>query len=323
MGELTRIRGVVTAVLTPIDRQGNPDLERLQRHIRQLERDGSNAVLVMGTTGEGPSFSVAEREDLLAAAIGAAGKMEVMAQTGCASLADTIRLTRHAFDLGLRSVTIMPPFFFKGVSEDGLFAYYSQILDTAVPSWGRVMLYHIPQVTQVPISIRLVEMLLEKDETRITGIKDSAGDLDHLRVYCTLFPQLSIFTGNDQLILEALKVGAAGCVTGVVNVFAAMAAEIIQAFSSGNPEAEDLQSQFTAVWKILEHYQPYTTLLKALLALRYQDAGWMSVRPPLDPMAQVRFEEMIAQLQRLDLPEMFNWIRQADLSRLELRESVP
>ena len=318
MRDLTKIQGVVTAVLTPVDRQGNPDLDRLQRHLRQLERDGSDAVLIMGTTGEGPSFSVAERETVLEAAARAAGKMQVMAQTGCASLADTLSLTRHAFTLGLQSVTIMPPFFFKGVSDDGLYAYYSQVLDEAVPAWGKLMLYHIPQVTQVPISIRLVEMLLEKDEVRIAGIKDSAGDISHLRDYCVHFPQLSIFTGNDQLILEALKVGAAGCVTGVVNLFAAMAGEIIRAFSSGDPGADRLQRQFTAVWQVLDGYQPYTTLLKGLLALRYQDPGWMAVRAPLDPMAPARLAEMIARLQELDLPEAFGWIRQADPGRLAL-----
>ena len=238
MRDLTRIQGVVTAVLTPVDRQGNPDLDRLERHLRQLERDGSDAVLMMGTTGEGPSFSVSERETVLEAAAQAAGKMQVMAQTGCASLVDTLSLTRHAFTLGLQAVTIMPPFFFKGVSDEGLYAYYSRVLDEAVPAWGKLMLYHIPQVTQVPISIRLVEMLLEKDESRIAGIKDSAGDISHLRDYCVHFPRLSVFTGNDQLILEALKVGAAGCVTGVVNLFAAMAGEIIRAFSSGDPGAD-------------------------------------------------------------------------------------
>ena len=321
MRDLTRIEGVVTAVLTPINQLGKPDLERLQRHIRQLEKDGSNAVLVMGTTGEGPSFSLAEREAVLVSAIEAAGKMQVLGQTGCASLTDTINLTRQAFSHDIRAVLILPPFFFKGVSDNGLYTYYSRILDDAIPSWGKLMLYHIPQVTHVPISIRLVEMLLKMDNTRISGIKDSEGSIDHLRDYCDHFPQLSIFTGNDQLILDSLKAGAAGCVTGVVNVFAAMAVDIFQAYSTGNPGAEDLQQQLTEIWRVLEHYQPYTTLLKALLTLRYEDSGWMSVRAPLDPMSHTLLGEMIVELQNLDLPKAYDWIRQADLSRLELKES--
>lgn len=322
MNDMTRIEGVVTAVLTPIDRQGKPDLGRLQRHIRQLERDGSNAILLMGTTGEGPSFSLAEREAVHASAIGAAGKMQVLAQTGCASLTDTIHLTRQAFAHGIRTVTILPPFFFKGVSDNGLFTYYSRILDEAIPSWGRLMLYHIPQVTQTPISIRLVEMLLNKENIRIEGIKDSSGSIEHLRDYCNIFPQLSILTGNDQLILESLKAGATGCVTGVANVFAAMAGDIVRAFSCGNPEAVELQRQLTAIWRVLDRYQPYTTLLKALLTLRYEDPGWISVRPPLDPMPHALFGEMIAELQRINLPEAYNWIQQANVSRSELKEST-
>ena len=322
MNDLTRIEGVVTAVLTPIDPLGKPDLERLQRHIRQLDKDGSNALLLMGTTGEGPSFGLAEREAILVSAIEAAGKMQVMAQTGCASLADTVQLTRQAFAHGIQTVTIIPPFFFKGVSDTGLYAYYSQILDEAIPSWGRLMLYHIPQVTQVPISIGLVEMLLNRENTRVAGIKDSSGSIEHLREYCDHFPQLSIFTGNDHLILESLKAGAVGCVTGVVNVFTSLAVEIVQAFSSGNPEAEELQREFTAIWRVLERYQPYTTLLKALLALRYEDPGWISVRPPLERMLPAPLEEMIAELQSFELPEAYDWIRQADARKLGLKETI-
>ncbi len=320
MGEPSKIHGIVTAVLTPLNRRGNPDLDRLQRHLRQLEQDGSDAVLMGGTTGEGPSLSVAERQTVLEAATRAAGKMQVIAQTGCASLADTTALTHHAFSLGLQAVTVMPPFFFKGVSDDGLYTYYSQVLD-AVPPDGSLMLYHIPQVTQVPITLNLVQKLIDRYGPRIAGIKDSAGDIRHLREYCTRFPQLSIFTGNDQLILEALQVGAAGCVTGVVNVFAGMAAEIIRVFTNGKPEAENLQRQFTAVWKILDGYQPYTTLLKALLALRYQDSGWIAVRPPLDPMAPAHLAEMVARLQALALPELYNWIRHVDPGKMVLIET--
>jgi 4-hydroxy-tetrahydrodipicolinate synthase len=305
-----RIQGVVTAVLTPFEQSGRPNLDQMQRHIRVLEQDGSNALLMLGTTGEGPSFSITERKAILEAAIQAAGKMEVMAQTGCASLTDTIDLTRHAFKAGLHKVTIMPPFFFKGVSDDGLFEYYRQIIEEAVPIEGRLMLYHIPQVTQVPISFDLLDRLLNSYGERIAGIKDSAGDLGHLKELCKRFPQLSVFTGNDQLILEALRAGAAGCVTGVLNAFAPMATAIIKAFRSGNPEADGYQRQLTMVWKVLDRYQPYTTLLKALAALRYQDSSWLNVRAPLDPMSSEQMDHMFGELRQIDLPEAYSWICQ-------------
>jgi 4-hydroxy-tetrahydrodipicolinate synthase len=294
----------------------------LQRHISTLETDGSDAILLAGTTGEGPSFSVIERKMILEAGLPSAGRMRVMAQTGCASLTDTLDLTRHAFGLGLDVVTVLPPFFFKGVSEDGLYAYYKRVLDEAVPAHGRLMLYHIPQVTQVPITIGLVERLLEADGQRIAGIKDSAGDLRHLQEYCVRFPQLSIFTGNDQLILDALRIGAAGCVTGVVNSFASMAAAIIKAHSQDENAAQALQQKFTAVWQILDRYQPYTTLLKGLLALRYEDAQWLRVCPPLDPMPPAQLSVMLAELNQIDLPASFDWLRQAHLNPNHYKEML-
>jgi len=322
MEENKKIKGVVTAVLTPIDHSGKPDPRRLAEHIHRLEEDGTDAVLIAGTTGEGPSLSVLEREALLKTGLEAAGKMQVIAQTGCASLTDTLHLTRHAFTLGLNTVTILPPFFFKGVSDDGLYAFYQWILDEAVPPHGKIILYHIPQVTQVPISIRLVERLLETNPDRIAGIKDSAGDLDHLQKYCQAFPQLSVLTGNDQLILAGLRIGAAGCVTGVVNVFSAMAAAIIKAYRQDEPAAESLQQKFTAVWRVLEGYQPYTTLLKGLLALRYDDPGWLRVRPPLDSMPLAQLHQMIVELSRIELPPSFDWIHQTDLAGLKRLERI-
>ena len=320
MTEPKKIQGLVTAVLTPIDRQGKCDLQRLQQHVSRLEEDGSDSILLAGTTGEGPSFSIIERKMILKAGMQAAGKMRVMAQTGCASLADTLDLTQHAFRLGLEVVTILPPFFFKGVTDDGLIAFYKHVIDEAIPPHGKLMLYHIPQVTQVPISISLVERLLDRYGERIAGIKDSAGDLSHVQEYCKRFPQLSIFTGNDQLILEAMRSGAAGCVTGVVNVFTSMAAGIIKAYHQDRPEADDLQKKFTALWKILDGYQPYTTLLKGLLAVRYDDAEWLRVCPPLDAMPAEQLCRMLAELSRLELPQPYQWIGQAQRKSAELME---
>jgi 4-hydroxy-tetrahydrodipicolinate synthase len=323
MIESHHILGVVTAVLTPIDRKGLPDLGRLQNHIRVLEADGSDAILIMGTTGEGPSFSVAERKVVLEAAIQAAGKMEVIAQTGCASLVDTIDLTRHAFSSGLKKVTIMPPFFFKDVSDDGLFEFYRRLIDNGLPPAGKLMLYHIPQVTQAPISFALVDRLLYAYGERIGGIKDSDGDLDHLKELCRRFPQISVLTGNDHLILDALNAGAAGCVTGVVNGFASLAAGITRSFFSGNGNAGGSQEQLIQVWKVLRQYQPYPTLLKALAALRYQDAGWLRVRPPLDPMPLDQLERMVGELRQIELPDAYSWIHQPALISASLERKKP
>jgi 4-hydroxy-tetrahydrodipicolinate synthase len=314
MSQSSDLSGVITAVLTPIDAQGRIDTGRLQSHIRRLEAQGCAAVLLAGTTGEGPSLSLAERKTLLEAGIAAASAIKVLACTTCASLPETVEITRHAFDRGVYGVTVMPPFFFKGVSDDGLVAFYRQVLDQAVPTDGRLLLYHIPQVTGVPVSFELVARLLEAEadrgHNRVVGIKDSAGDLEHCRELCRRFPDIAVFTGNDQLILDALRCGAAGCVTGVVNVFAPLAVAIHRAFlAGGDPAADSLQSRFTRLWSVLDRYQPYPALMKAMLSVQLDDPVWLNVRPPLVPMSAARLQELLGECRALDLPEEYGWMR--------------
>jgi 4-hydroxy-tetrahydrodipicolinate synthase len=310
MSQRSDLSGVITAVLTPFDDRGRIDIGRLQSHIRRLESQGCAAALLAGTTGEGPSLSLEERKTLLEAGIAAAAGTKVLACTTCASLPETVELTRHAFDHGAYGVTVMPPFFFKGVSDEGLYAFYWEVLDQAVPGDGRLLLYHIPQVTGVPVSFELVARLLEADERRVVGIKDSAGDLEHCRELCRRFPDLAVFTGNDQLILDALRCGAAGCVTGVVNVFASLAVAIHRAFlAGGDPAADSLQSRFTRLWSVLDRYQPYPALMKALLSLQLDDPAWLNVRPPLVPMGADRLQALLGECRALDLPEEYGWMR--------------
>jgi 4-hydroxy-tetrahydrodipicolinate synthase len=307
--ERTKIRGVITAVLTPFDKMGRPDFTAYQAHIRTLEREGCNGILLLGTTGEGPSMSLEERKDLLAAGREATTKMAVMACTTCANLPETAALTRHAFEKGADAVTVMPPFFFKGVSDEGLYNFYRQVLEEAVPDDGLMMLYHIPQVTGVPVTFSLLERLIELDGRRVAGIKDSAGSLEHCQELCRCFPELMVFTGNDQFILEALRSGASGCVTGVVNVFAPMAVAIYHAHIQSDPAADELQKRFRQVWAILDGYQPYPSLLKALISLRYREDGWRRVRPPLAPLEEDRLQELLLALTQLELDERYDWIR--------------
>ncbi len=146
MTDCSELSGVITAVLTPFDAGGRPHIARLQNHIRRLEAQGCEAVLLAGTTGEGPSLSLEERKRLLEAGSAAASRLKVLACTTCASLPETIELTRHAFDRGAYGVAVMPPFFYKDISDEGLYAFYRQLLDQAVPEEGRLFLYHIPQV---------------------------------------------------------------------------------------------------------------------------------------------------------------------------------
>ena len=302
------LRGILVAVLTPFDERGRPAALPLQRHIRRLKTEGVDGVLLLGTTGEGPSLSVPERMEILEAGLEAAVGMKRLACTGSASLAETIELTRHAFRAGAQAVVVQPPFFFKDVTDDGLFEFYRQVLEEAVPDGGLLALYHIPQVTNVPIREELINRLLARYGERLASIKDSAGDLDHFRALCARYPQLQLFTGNDQFLLDALRAGGVGCVSGVANVFAPLLAAVLQAHLRGKAQADGLQARLTRAWDILQRFQPYPSLLKALLSLRDQDAGWRRVRPPLVPLPEPLLAEMARLLDEIDLPPGFSWL---------------
>lgn len=300
------LSGVIPAVATPLTEDDQPDLDMLQRHLHSLEQEGCSGVLLMGTTGEGPSFGLDERETIIREGKSAAGSMKVLAGTGCASLADAKHLTRRAFELGVDAVLVAPPFYYKDVSDAGLLAYYGRLIKEAVPEDGPVLLYHIPQITHVPISFGLLDALGAKSPAPVAGIKDSSGDLTHLMALCKREPQLRVFTGNDSHFLSALQCGAAGCITAASNAFAPIAVAVFRAFNEG-VDATHHQSKLSEVREVLGGFQPFAASIKHLLARRYGSKGW-SVRPPLLPLAPSKQQELMQQLVALDLSEWIDWI---------------
>jgi 4-hydroxy-tetrahydrodipicolinate synthase len=306
MSNSTELSGVIPAVATPLTKDDRPDLETLQEHIQTLEGEGCTGVLLMGTTGEGPSLGLEERTAIIREGRLAAGSMKVLAGTGCASLADTLHLTRRAFDLGVDAVLIVPPFYYKNITDQGLEAYYRHVLEAAVPEDGSVLMYHIPQVTQVPISVSLLGGLVAHDPERVVGIKDSSGDLVHLKVLCELDPRLRVFTGNDSHFLSALQFGAAGCITAAANAFAPLVVEVLRAHNAGE-DAETAQTMLTAVRTVLGDYQPFAASIKFLLGTRYGPKGW-NVRSPLEPLPLEKQKALMHQLSALDLSKWIDWI---------------
>ena len=300
------LSGVIPAVATPLSEDDQPDLEMLQRHLHSLEEDGCSGVLLMGTTGEGPSFGLDERETIIREGKSAAGSMKVLAGTGCASLTDTKHLTRRAFELGVDAVLVAPPLYYKDVSDAGLLAYYRRLIVEAVPEDGPVLLYHIPQMTHVPISLALLDDLAAQSDAPVAGIKDSSGDLTHLMALCEREPQLRVFTGNDSHFLSALQCGAAGCITAASNAFAPLAVAVFRVFNEGK-DAAQLQDKLSEVREVLGAFQPFAASIKHLLAKRYGSKGW-SVRPPLLPLTPRKQQELMQQLAALDLSEWIDWI---------------
>jgi 4-hydroxy-tetrahydrodipicolinate synthase len=298
MKQKSKFSGVYCAIVTPLS-HGRFDPQRFQMHIRTLAAEGCDGLLVLGTTGEGQSFDFSERGEVIAAAREVCGSMTLLAGTGCASLPDTIRATRQAYELGAQGVVLVPPFFFRNVTTPGLLEYFRLVFGEAVPTSGGAFLYHIPQVTGVPIPLPLLKQLQDVAGDKLAGVKDSSGDRANFLGLCQQFPSLRIFAGVDDLILDGLQAGAAGCITAEANMLAAPAVALYNAFKAGQ-DARQFQDMLVKARVVLPH-TPFPVALKGLLAKRYADAGWAEVRPPLVSLAAEDQSVLVEELRQLNL----------------------
>ncbi|MBP1468739.1 dihydrodipicolinate synthase family protein [Candidatus Chloroploca sp. M-50] len=294
---MAAIKGIISAMLTPfISEVGPVDYEWLPGYMRFLETGGLHGVLALGTTGEGPSMSVAERERVLDLILDHRGALAVIAGTGCVALTETIALSNYALDRGADAVLVMPPFYIKGPTEAGIVEYYRALCD-ALPADGRLMLYNIPQVTGVPITPPIIDQLLESHGTKIYGLKDSSGNWDNSKLLIDRYPQLNVFTGSDKLIALALSGGAAGAITALSSAFPRMARAVYDAHIEGG-DVQGAQARLTALRNLLD---PVNTppALKAALTWT-SDLPRTSVRLPLMPLSgeeeaalQVAYEDVM------------------------------
>lgn len=302
----TDLKGIICALVTPL-RDGKPDLHNLQRLVTTMRAEGVDGILLLGTTGEGPSFSVAERGAIIEAAKEVSGPLTIHAGTGFASLTDTIDATRRAFEIGVDSVVVIPPYYYKKVTAKGLATFYQQVLDEAVPDDGLLMLYHIPAVSGVPITTELIDRLLDIDEQRLLGVKDSSNDLPHGQELCRRYPNLRIFLGTDHVLLGGLQAGAAGCISAGANVIAPLSVQVYRTFAAGQ-DATAQQALLSQARGLLDGYQPASGMLKSLLAYRYGNDGW-DTRPPLEMASEADRDALLAAFARLDLPASMGWLR--------------
>src|SRR4051794_2718261 len=213
--------GVFCAALTPLDANLEPNREAFVGHCQRLIADGCAGIALLGTTGEANSFSTTERKALLEAAVEAGiAPSQLLPGTGVTALSETVDLTRHAVSLGVTTVVMLPPFYYKGVSDDGLFASYSEVVERVGDDRLKVILYHIPQFSAVPITFGLIERLRAHYPSVFVGIKDSAGDLSNMEAMVERFPSFAVLAGADPLMLPLLKKGGAGAITATTNLVA-------------------------------------------------------------------------------------------------------
>lgn len=299
------LRGVYAACLTPLLSDFSPALDDLAPFLAFLAQRGCHGSLVLGTTGEGPSFAPAERGRILQAALSVRQEFpafRLLAGTGTPSLEETVQLTRQAFDLGLDGVVVLPPYYFRKASDDGLFAWYAEVIRRAAPSDGAFFAYHIPGMTGVGLSLDLLARLKDTFPAQFLGLKDSSADPDTaVRLGQRFGPDLMVFSGTDSLFSLALEHSAAGCITALGNLLSPDLRRVWDGFQRDAPDAP-AQARLDAGRALMDRHPPNPPLYKALLARLHGFPRW-PVRPPLLPLPPQIEEAILVEMENWDLNE--------------------
>ena len=297
---LSDLHGVHAAVVTPLTAELTPDLDALPPLLDFLAGRGCHGVVLLGTTGEGPAFSVAERVSVMQAALKHRAEhqpgLRLMAGTGCANLTETIALTRAAFDLGIDAVLALPAFYYKGVSAAGLAAYFERLIQAAVPADGRVLVYHIPQVSGVGIPPETLTRLLERYPRQLWGMKDSQDHLPHTQATLRAFPALNVFAGSDAIMSEALTAGAAGAITALANITSPLNRQVWDAYQRGET-APEAQARLTRARQVTAGLNG-SAVQKFALSEIFGFPHW-PVRPPLEDLPSEAKARLAVELREL------------------------
>jgi len=278
--------GVFSAACSPVRADLTPDLPAFAAHCRTLLDEGCDGIALLGTTGEANSFSAAERRAMLEAVVAdgtAPGRL--LPGTGVASFMETVELTRHALSLGVTTVVMLPPFYYKAVSDEGLFAAYAAIVERVADARLRVVLYHIPMFSAVPIPHAVIARLREAFPGVFVGLKDSSGDLANMVSLVEAFPGFAVLAGADPLMLPLLRKGGAGCITATSNLVAPDLAFIFR--NHADPaQAEAVEAAQARVVAARNRVSQFAQLpsIKTLLARKTGHADWANIRPPLLPL---------------------------------------
>lgn len=281
------IHGVVAAVATPVDAARRPEHATLIEHCRWLLANGCDGLNILGTTGGFASFSVAQRCGVMEALAHSNLPLgTMMVGTGTSALADTVELTRAATGLGFSGALMIPPFYYKNVSEDGVFAYYASLIEQVSPSGLRLYLYNFPALSGVAFTLPLVERLLAEFPNVVAGLKDSSGDAAYVAALHEAFPRLDVFPSSEAVLASARRNGYAGCISATVNVTAPLAGHV---WNASGADALTSQTELAAMRTAIASV-PLIPAVHALIAELHRDGIWSNLMPPLHALtAQERF----------------------------------
>ena len=285
-------RGVLAAALTPLTADLAPDLPAMIAHFQWLLGRGCDGLGILGTTGEANSFSVAERLSIIDA-VGESGlpKDRLMVGTGTCAEPDTLELTRAVLAAGVKSVLMLPPFYYKGIADQGLAESFARIIDRVADDGLRVILYHFPKMTGVPITAGAIELLRRNYPDVVVGLKDSSGDLGNMASLLEAFPGFGVYAGTERYLLPVLRAGGAGCISATANVTSPMASGVFRAHERSDGDADARQERLTAARRALDGF-PLVAALKEAMATITGRPGWLAVRPPLTPLEPARKREL-------------------------------
>ncbi len=289
-------RGIWPALLTPLDANLDINIPAFAQHARSLLDAGCVGVTPFGTTGEGPSFSVAERiaaiDGLMA---GGVPPGRILVSTSCAALPDAVALTRHAVQVGAFGVLLLPPFFLKGVPDQGVIDFYSQVIAKVADDRLHIVLYHIPQVSGVALSHHVVQTLMQRYPQTIIGIKDSGCQRDVSLAFANAFmPPLQVWVGNEPDLQTLAAQGAVGAVSGVGNVMPRLLQRLVAEFDG--PQAQRDQARVHSFTDILLNGYGMTAAFKGIMAILNNDPGWRRVRAPLVALTDAQMAHLTAQI---------------------------
>lgn len=299
------ISGVFCASATPVLENGTPDHAAFAAHCKALIEEGCDGVALLGTTGEANSFSIRQRQDLLEKVIVAGlDPQRLLPGTSQTNVPDSITLVKHAVEAGVKACVVLPPFYYKGVSDEGLFRFYAELIEGVGSNDLRVVLYHIPPIAQIGISLELTARLREAFPGIIVGVKDSSGKIESMEAFAKAFENFSVLAGADPFMLPLLRSGGAGCITSSSNLIGKHLRVVFDNWfdPTQNDKVDAAQARINA-WRDLSNAYVQLPTIKAMLAKRRNHPGWTRVRPPLVELTGAELDTVWTKMAELEAAE--------------------
>jgi 4-hydroxy-tetrahydrodipicolinate synthase len=286
------LAGLWPPASTPFSADGALDERRLIQHCRGMLDDGAAGLAVLGTTSEANSLTLSERRRVIDALVeDGVAPARLLPGTGACAIDDAVALSRHAGEIGCAGVLLLPPFYYKNVSDEGLYAFVATLIERCRATVPRIMLYHFPAMAAAGWSIDLTGRLTEAFPGVVAGMKDSTGNAEHTKAMIDAFPGFAVFPGSELYLLDALKWGAPGCISATANVNAGAIASLI-----ANRDAADAPARQEALVAVRKSFAEFPTVaaVKTIKAALAGDEAWLTVRPPLMPLSAEQRRTLLA-----------------------------